>query len=70
VLKGALRCGRCNKILQTPEERKVLIQKFRESKKEFDTGKVIKFVILLIALGIIFFFFSDYMFDFIHKILR
>jgi len=70
VLKGALRCGRCNKILQTPQEREVLIQKFKESKKSFDIGKLLKFIILLIAFGIIYFFFADYIFKFIHEILR
>jgi hypothetical protein len=70
VLKGALRCGRCNKILQTAQEREVLIQKFKESKKSFDIKKLIKFIFLLIAFGIIYFFFSEDIFTFIHEMLR
>jgi len=70
VLKGALRCGRCNKILQTTQEREVLIQKFKESKKSFDIKKLIKFIILLIAFGIIYVFFSDHIFTFIHEMLQ
>jgi hypothetical protein len=70
VLRGALRCMRCNKVLQTPQEREVLIQKFKESKKSFDLGNLLKFIILLIAFGVIYFFFPDYIFKFIYEILR
>ena len=70
VLKGALRCVQCNKILQTAQEREVLIQKFKESKKSYGIRKLLKFIILLIAFGIIYFFFSDHIFTFIYKILR
>jgi uncharacterized membrane protein YvbJ len=70
ILKGALRCGRCNKILQTAQERKFLIEKFKESKKSFDIKKLIKVIIVLIAFGIIYFFFSDHIFTFIHEMLQ
>jgi hypothetical protein len=69
VLKGALRCVGCNKLLQTPEEREALIQKYRESQKKFNIMGVLKFIISLLIIGGILFYFSEDIIEFVHKIL-
>ncbi len=69
VLKGAMRCPKCGKILKSPEEQLASIQKLKESKKTFDIGKLLKFIILLLAIGIIYYFFSDEIVELISNIL-
>lgn len=59
VLIGATRCMSCSAVLKTVEEQKAMIKKFTEQKKEFDKGALLKFIIYLIALGIIYFVFSE-----------
>jgi hypothetical protein len=70
VLKGAMRCVGCNTLLQTPEEREVLIQKYRESQKKFNIMNALKFIISVIIIGAIFVYFSDDIIEFVHKILE
>lgn len=69
VLKGALRCTGCGKILKSPEEQLASIKKLKESKKGFNTGKLLKFIIFLLAIGIIYYFFSDQIVELISNIL-
>ncbi len=69
VLKGALRCKSCGKILKSPEEQLASIKKLKESKKGFNTGKLLKFIIFLLAIGIIYYFFSDQIVELISNIL-
>ena len=59
VLIGATRCMSCSAVLKTVEEQKAMIKKFTEQKKGFDKTALIKFILYLIALGIIYYFFSE-----------
>jgi len=59
VLMGAMRCLKCGKILKTPEEQMSSIQQFKESGKGFKTGRYLKIIFLLFAIGIIYLFFAD-----------
>jgi hypothetical protein len=59
ILKGALKCPGCNKILQTPEEREALIQKYKTPQKKSGIIRLLKFVILLLTIGCIVYFFLD-----------
>ena len=67
ILRGAMRCMKCGRILKTPEEQIASIQKLRESKKSFNTDKLIKFIILLFAIGLVYYFFSEQIIEFLHK---
>ncbi len=69
VLKGAMRCTSCGKILKSPEEQLASIKKYKESKKKFNTGKLIKFIIFLLAAGIIYHYYSEEIIEFISNIL-
>ena len=59
VLIGATRCLSCRAVLKTEEEQKAMIKKFTEQKKGFNKAALLKFIIYLIALGIIYFIFSE-----------
>ena len=59
LMKGAMKCVGCGKILKTAEEQHASIQKFKEAPKGFDFAKVLKFIIFLTGLALIYHFFSD-----------
>ncbi len=69
VLKGAMRCLQCGKIQKTPEEQLASIQMLKESKKSFDTKKLLKFILFIFAVSIIYYFFSEEIIEIIRKIL-
>jgi uncharacterized membrane protein YvbJ len=68
VLKGAMRCVGCGRILKTPEEQLASIRKLERSGREIKLRKILKFIALLAALGVIIFFFSDHIVAFIRKL--
>ncbi len=70
ILKGAMRCAGCGKILKTREEQIASIQKRKELKKRFDIGGLLKIIILLLVIGIIYYYFSDQIIEFINGIRR
>jgi DNA-directed RNA polymerase subunit RPC12/RpoP len=59
ALKGAMRCLKCGRILKTPEEQLASIEKLKESKKEFNYSALFKWFILLLAMGVLYYFFSN-----------
>jgi len=69
VLMGAMRCLKCGKILKTPEEQIYSIQKLKESKEGFKTGRYLKTIILLCAIGIIYHLFADQIVELIRGLL-
>jgi DNA-directed RNA polymerase subunit RPC12/RpoP len=69
ILKGAMKCLGCGRILKTPEEQKETIEKLRKSKKSFNIGRLLKFIVLLLAVGIIYYYFSDQIVVFIERVL-
>ena len=68
ILKGAMKCTGCGKTLKSPEEQLASIKKLKESKKGFNTGKLIKFIIFLLATGIIYHYYSEEIIEFIRNI--
>jgi uncharacterized membrane protein YvbJ len=69
VLKGAMRCVGCGRILKTPEEQLTSIKQFKQSERRIKIRKIYKFIFLLAALGVIIFFFSDHIVEFINGFL-
>ena len=69
VLKGAMRCVACQRILQTPEEQTAVIEKLEQSRKRFNTAKLIKFIIFLIAGGYIYKNYSVEIQEFINQLI-
>jgi DNA-directed RNA polymerase subunit RPC12/RpoP len=70
ILKGALKCPGCSRILQTPEEREALIQKYKISQKKSGFVKILKFVILLLAIGGFVYFFLDDILKIVNAVLN
>jgi hypothetical protein len=66
---GAMRCVGCGKILKTPEEQAASIQKLKESKKSFNIGRFIRFIILILVIATIYYFFSEDIIELINNIL-
>lgn len=69
ILKGAMRCAMCGSILKSSEEQIAAIKKIRESKKKFNVGRLIKFIVFIIAAGIIYYLYSDRIAEFITDLL-
>lgn len=70
VSRGAMRCTRCGRLLTTPEEQLERIKKLKQSRKGFNIAGLIKFFAFLIAAGVIYYFFSDRIAEFIRGVLR
>lgn len=68
VLIGATRCLSCSAVLKTVEEQKAMIRKFTEQKKGFNKAALLKFIIYIMAIGIIYYFYSEEIMAFIDYI--
>ncbi len=69
IIKGAMRCVGCGKILKTSEEQLASLQRLKESKKQFNVGPAIKFVVVIILIGIVYYYFADQIIEFIHHMI-
>jgi len=69
ILKGAMRCAMCGSIQKSSEEQIASIKKIREAKKKFNVGRLIKFIVFIIAAGVIYYLYSDRIFEFITDLL-
>lgn len=69
ILKGAMRCLSCGKMLKTPEEQKASIEHLKTSQKRFKTANVIRITILLIIIGLVYYFFAEQLSAVIKKLL-
>ena len=58
VMKGAMRCVACGKILQTSEDRIATIDKLL-SKPKFNVRKFLKRTVMIIILGVLYYYFSE-----------
>ncbi len=58
LLVGAEKCLSCGAVLKTEEEQKAMIEKFMEPKKGFNKAAFVKFIMYLVAFGIVYYFFS------------
>ena len=60
VIKGAMKCLGCGKILKTAEEQQASIQKYTESQQDSFFGRVIKIVIFILLLAAAWHAYSNY----------
>jgi hypothetical protein len=56
-------------MLKTPEEQKASIEHLRTSQKRFKTADVIRITILLIIVGLVYYFFAGQLSSIIKKLL-
>ncbi len=59
ILKGAMRCVACGRILKTPEEQAEAIERLRKGKRGFVFGRLIRFLVIFCAVAVLYYFFSD-----------
>ena len=60
VIKGAMKCLGCGKILKTAEEQQASIRKYAESQQDSFFGRAVKIVIFILLLAAIWYAYSNY----------
>ena len=68
VIKGAMRCVACGKLLQTPEEKIAAIKKL-QSRQQFNISKLLKYTVMIIILGLLFDCFSERFIEIVEKVI-
>jgi len=58
VIKGAMRCVACGKILQTPEEQIATIEKL-QTKQKFNIKRLVNCSVMIVILGVLYYYFSE-----------
>jgi len=66
VMKGAMRCVACGKILQTSEERIATIEKL-QSKPKFNMKRFLKPIVIIIILGVLYYYYSERLIEIIEN---
>ncbi len=69
ILKGAMRCLACGRILKTPEEQAEAIERLRKGRRGFDFGRLIRFLVYLCAAAVLYYFFSEEIKGFLSELL-
>jgi uncharacterized membrane protein YvbJ len=69
VMKGAMRCVSCCKLLKTPDEQAESIRQLTAKKKRFNFRGMIKLLFLLAAVGYVYFYYSDRVIQFVRGML-
>jgi uncharacterized membrane protein YvbJ len=59
VIKGAMRCLGCGKILKTAEEQAASIERLKQSKKKMQFMGIVKFVLFIIVILVLYYVFSE-----------
>lgn len=65
-----MRCIGCGKILKSAEEQLASIEKLKETQKKSYIGSIIKFIFLILAIGVVYYFFSEEIVEFINNFLN
>jgi len=69
ILRGAMRCVSCGKILKTPEEQSAAIRKMERNQKGMMINKLIKLAVLFIASGVVYYFYAGRIQEFLLMLL-
>ena len=69
ILRGAMRCVSCGKILKTPEEQSAAIRNMVKSQQGMMIKKVMKLAVVFIASGAVYYFYADRIQEFISALL-
>jgi uncharacterized membrane protein YvbJ len=69
VMKGAMRCVSCGKLLKTPDEQAESIRQLTSKTKKFNFRGMIKLLFLLAAAGYVYFYYSDSVIQFVREML-
>jgi uncharacterized membrane protein YvbJ len=69
ILRGAMRCVSCGKILKTPEEQSVSIRKMEQHQKGMMIHTLIKLAVLFIASAAVYYFYAGRIQEFVLMLL-
>lgn len=70
VLKGAMRCTACGCILKTREEQIASIREAKKRKRRFNIRGLIEPVAVIVALGVLLYYFKGPIISFIRSVLN
>jgi hypothetical protein len=69
ILRGAMRCVSCGKILKTPEEQSDAIRQMVKGRNKFTFRKIFKLFLFLTASGAVYYFYADRILEFASTLL-
>jgi len=69
IMRGAMRCGKCGTLLKTADEQAASMKRLIESNKKLPLAGYIKLFAFLVAAGVVYHYFSDYIISFFLSIL-
>jgi uncharacterized membrane protein YvbJ len=69
ILRGAMRCVSCGKMLKTPEEQSAAIREMEKNQKGIMIKKLMKLAVVFIASGVVYYFFADRIQEFVLMLL-
>ncbi len=70
LLRGALKCINCGKILKTPEAQFADIERLRKSKKSqsgFNFASFLKCVLYLVIIAAVYYYFGDDILEYLQR---
>jgi len=70
ILKGAMRCPGCGKLLKTAEEQRASIRQFEKAQKKFNYMGLVKLVVFLIFAGVVYNYYYDEIVAFVRSLLE
>lgn len=70
IMKGAMRCPGCGKILKTAEEQTASIKKHMEARKKFNYPGLVKLIIFIIAASVVYYYYYDQIVAFVKSLLE
>jgi len=70
ILRGAMRCVSCGKILKTPEEQSAAIRNMVKGQQSMMIRRVIRLAVAFIASGAAYYFYADRIQEFILMLLN
>jgi uncharacterized membrane protein YvbJ len=69
ILRGAMRCVSCGKILKTPEEQSDAIREMVKGQNGFKLRRILKLIIFFILAGAVYYFYADGLREFVSTLL-
>ena len=73
IIKGAMKCMGCGKLLKTAEEQQRSIDRYKESQASSFAGKLFKFVLFVVVVagaGVVYRFYGGQIIRFVSSLLK
>lgn len=69
IIRGAMRCVSCGKILKTPEEQSEAIRQMVKGQDGFKLRRIFKLIVFFILSGAVYYFYADWIRKFVSTLL-